>query len=121
MNRSLAFVLFLLIVSGLSWSLGDSHAAARSRQEVHEAVRWQEEVDVALGADYALTAIPMIERGDTNAAIERLSRQIAVCYVGYASKPGTHEMRLRGKRVIEEMARTNQILATLFEKVAKGE
>jgi len=121
MKRSLTFVLLLLIVAAVSWGIGSSRATTKSRQDAHEAVRGREEVDVTLTAGYALMTIPMIERGDTNAAIERLSRLIAVYYVGYASKPGSNETRLRGKRVVEEMARTNQVLAKMIEKVAKGE
>ena len=116
-----AFILGLLVGSALGWLLGSSHATAKGREKADEAVRWREEVDIALAADYALIAIPMVERGDTNAAVERLSRLVAVYYDGYASKSGTNEMRVRGKRVIEEMARTNQILTRMIKKVAKGE
>ena len=121
MMRSIVCVVVLLLVSAVSWFFGNAHSTARGRTADDEVVKWREEVDTALAADYALMAIPMIERGDTNAAIERLSRLIAVYYLGYASKPRTNEMRLRGKRVIEEMARTNQILTRMIERVAKGE
>ena len=121
MKTLTALVIALFIGSAIGWLLGNFSGAAKGREKTEEAVRRREEVDVALAADYALIAIPMIQRGDTNAAVERLSRLIAVYYDGYATKPGTNEMRLRGKRIIEEMARTNQILTEMIQKVAKGE
>jgi len=121
MKALTALVTALLIGLAIGWLVGSSHATANGREKTEEAVRRREEVDTAVAADYALTAIPMIERGDTNAAVERLSRLIAVYYDGYANKPGTNEMRLRGKRVVQEMARTNQILTKMIQKVAKGE
>jgi hypothetical protein len=121
MKAFTALIIALLVGSTFGWLLGSSKAAAVGRERTEEAVRRREEVDTALAADYAALAIPMIERGDTNAAVQRLSRLIAVYYDGYASKPGTNEMRLRGKRAIEEMARTNQILTEMIQKVSKGE
>lgn len=121
MKALTALVMALLVGSAVGWFLGNSKAGTKCREKTEEAVRRREEVDTALAADYALIAIPMIEQGDTNAAVQRLSRLIAVYYDGYATKPGTNEMRQRGKRVIEAMARTNQILAEMIQKVAKGE
>ena len=118
-----AVVLFVvaLVGSAAGWFLGSSHVTARSREKTDEAVSRRAELDQTLATDYALLTIPLVERGDTNAAVERLSRMIAVYYNNYAIQPGTNEWRLRGRRVIDEMASTNQILARMLKQVANGE
>src|ERR1043166_781448 len=111
----------MLVGSAIGWMLGTSRATALSSRATAELVSRRVEPELAGGADYAITIIPMIERGDTNAAIERLCRMIAVYYHNYAREPGTNEYRLRGRAVIDEMARTNPIVARMLKEVARGE
>jgi hypothetical protein len=111
MKLFVLLVIGLLVGSAMGFLLGYSHAKSTSTQEADAYISRRLEPDLAGGADYALTIIPMIERGDTNAAIQRLSRMIAVYYLNYASQPGTNELRLRARVIIHELARTNQVVA----------
>lgn len=106
-----SLVVGLLVGAGLGFLLGYAGAKSTSTKEADAYISRRLEPELAGGADYALTIIPMIERGDTNAAIQRLSRVIAVYYHNYASQPGTNELRLRAERIIREMAHTNPVVA----------
>ena len=106
-----SLVIGLFVGSGVGFLLGYAGAKSTTTEEADAYLRRRLEPELAGGADYALTIIPMIERGDTNAAIQRLSRMIAVYYHNYANKPGTNELRLRAQSIIREMARTNPVVA----------
>ena len=75
-----ALIVGLLVGSAIGWCLGVSRATSANSHEVEELISRRVEPELAGGADYALTIIPMIEHVDTNAAVERLSRMIAVYY-----------------------------------------
>jgi hypothetical protein len=116
-------IILAVLIAGLAvgWFVGRSQATRSSHEEAEKAARRSAEGEQSLAADYALMTIPLIERGDTNRAIERLSRIVAVYYHNYASDPGTNEWRLRGRRIIDEMASTNAILASMLKQIAGGE
>jgi len=67
-------------------------------------------------AVYALSTIPLIESGDTNAAIERLSVPIATYYRLYASEPGTNQHRAKMRDTIDKFARSNAVVAASIER-----
>jgi hypothetical protein len=67
-------------------------------------------------AIYALSTIPLIESGDTNAAIERLSHPIASYYRFYASNPGTNQYRAKMRETIDRMAHSNAVVAASIQR-----
>src|ERR1017187_8495287 len=67
-------------------------------------------------AIYALSTIPWIESGDTNAAIERLSHPIATYYRLYASDPGTNEYRANMRDTIDKFARSNAVVVASIQR-----
>ena len=115
MKLLVALIVGLLVGSTIGWALGASRTASRMSHEAEEYALRLLEPQTAAAAEYAITAIPMIDRGDTNAAIERLSRMIAVYYHNYASQPGTNVYRIRAKAVIDEMSQTNQFVARMLK------
>lgn len=72
-------------------------------------------------AIYALSTIPLIESGDTNAAIERLSHPIATYYRLYAREPGTNQYRVKMRDTIDKFARSNAVVAASIEREMRRE
>ena len=74
------------------------------------------ENDDCNAALFALTAIPYIESGETQKAVQCLSFPIAHYYFIYQDHVGTNEVRLKLRARIEQLASTNQIVAAQIKK-----
>jgi len=118
MKRAMTFGFGLLVGCALGWFVGYVHPSSKAARH---AVQYMNRVepDFVASAIYGLASIPLILSGDTNAAIERLSHPIASYYRLYALDPGTNDYRLRMRRVIDEMARTNPIVANSIQRETK--
>ena len=69
------------------------------------------EGDDGAAAIIAMDAIPCIEAGDTQKAVQYLSFTIGHYYSHYAIQSRPDELRLKLRTQIEQLASTNQIIA----------
>jgi hypothetical protein len=85
-----------------------------NRNITNEAVRQMLETGESSSALLAATstqAIRLIDSGEPQKAVELLSRRVARYYSTYATGGSTNEQRLKLRVMIDELARTNRILA----------
>ncbi len=115
MKLAITFGFGLVVGCALGWFGGYVHPSSKAARHAAQYMD-RVEPDFVGSAIYGLATIPLILSGDNNAAIERLSHPIASYYRFYAQNPGTNDYRLRMRRVIDEMARTNQILANSIQR-----
>jgi hypothetical protein len=85
-----------------------------TNEAIQQMVEGAESSD-ALMAVTSARAIGFIDSGETQKAVEMLSRPIAHYYSIYATSPFTNERRLRLRAMTEELAKTNQTLAAQIE------
>lgn len=114
------FVLGLLVGVVNTWLVVSFHPG---READRRGIAYLDRVEPEFGetAINALSTIPLIESGDTNAAIERLSHPIATYYRLYASEPGTNQYRAKMRDSIDKFARSNAIVAASIEQQMRRE
>ncbi len=118
MKPASILILGFAIGCAVGWYVGYVHPKSAANRH---AVQYMEKVepDFSGSAIYALSTIPLILSGNTNEAIARLSHPIAAYYRFYALDPGTNDYRLRMRQTIEEMARTNPLVAASIQREIK--
>ena len=115
MRLAVPFVVGLVVGSVITWCVAYVQPTSRATRRAG----WymdRVEPEFSGAAIYALSTIPLIESGNTNAAIERLSHPIANYYRLYASNPGTNQYRARMRETIDRMARSNAIVAASIQR-----
>jgi hypothetical protein len=110
MKVAIISVLSLVIGIGAGWYFGYTRPNAQANREL------QEKMDVGavpddFAASFAVDAINRIDAGDTRAAIQHLSLPIIHFVFDCRILPSTNKDRLQLLRSIDELIRTNQIVA----------
>jgi len=115
MKSPLTFILGLAVGATITWFVAYVHPR---READRRGLAYIDRVEPEFvgTAIYALSTIPLIESGDTNAAIERLSHPIAVYYRLYAHEPGTNQYRAKVRDAIDNFARSNATVAASIER-----
>lgn len=114
MKLFLGIAIGLIVGVALGWIAGYVHPnrkAIRQLERYTEKVRRDREPEGTTTAVYAIKGVQLIAAGMTNEAIKVLSHPIARYYEFYASDLGTNQYRRRMREVIDELARTNQIVS----------
>lgn len=114
MRAFITFTVGCLLGLALGWFAGYIHPSTKANRQALEYMDRLEPQYIGPTL-LAFRTIPLVESGDTNAAIERLSDAVADYYRAYGVTAGTNEYRTRARTVIEAMAQTNQILARRIE------
>jgi hypothetical protein len=119
MKTVIASVVSLVLGLGLGWYI-EHH---RSQREKTEIVQQTVEGGEAADRERALRAvrtIQSIESGDRQKAVQLLSTPIAHYYTLY-TEPGTkEEKRSETRAVIEQLAKTNQIVAARIAELSSN-
>ena len=120
MKSVIPFMFGLAVGVMITWLVAYAHPR---READRRGLAYIERVepDFSGAAIYALATIPLIEVGDTNAAIERLSHPIATYYRLYASDAGTNAHRAKMRDAIEQFARSNSVVAASIEREMRRE
>jgi hypothetical protein len=109
MKILLATFVSLFLGLGIGWYIGHRHASYYVPEIAREAVAGIESSD-GEKAGRAVRAIQAIDSGDAQGAVQLLSHPIAHYYLLY-SDLDTNDRRRRMIALIEQLARTNQIVA----------
>jgi hypothetical protein len=109
MKILLASIIALFLGLGIGWSIGHRQAFYYVPEIAREAVAGIESSDGEEAAR-AVRAIEAIDSGDTQRAVQLLSHPIAHYYLVY-SDLDRNDRRRRMTAMIEQLARTNQIVA----------
>ncbi len=109
MKILLATVISLFLGLGIGWYIGHRQAFYYVPETIREAVAGIESSDGEEAAR-AVRAIQAIDSGDAQGAVQLLSHPIANYYL-VNSDVGTNDRRKRMIALIEQLARTNQIVA----------
>jgi hypothetical protein len=120
MKSVVSFIIGLAIGVAVTWFVAFVHPR---RVADRRGLAYIERVEPEFSgtAIYALSTIPLIESGDTNAAIERLSHPIATYYRLYARDPGTNQYRAKMRDMIDKFARSNAVVAASIEREMRRE
>ena len=110
MRIIIASLVCLLVGSGIGYYLGYTRPTAKADRYVLEQMHQMEDDDAA-AVVIAMEAIPAIEAGDAQKAVQYLSFTIASYYTTHAIHPHPDELRLKLRTEIEQLASTNQIIA----------
>ena len=109
MKILLATGISLLLGLGIGWYIGNRHAFYYVPETTRETVAGIESSDGEKAAR-AVRAIQAIDSGDAQGAVQLLSHPIAHYYLLY-SDVDMNDRRKRMIALIEQLARTNQIVA----------
>ena len=110
MKIIIASLVCLLVGLGIGYYFGYTRPTANTDRYVSEQMH-QMEGDDAAAVVIAMDAIPAIEAGDAQKAVQYLSFTIASYYTTHAIQPHPDELRLKLRTEIEQLASTNQIIA----------
>jgi hypothetical protein len=125
MKLKLAVVLLMVAAIALGFFVGRFHAGsyAQHRDAEHEVTEAIDlavqgtETSAALQATLGVRAIEFIDSGDTQQAVQLLSGPIARYYTLYPlGRNDERSEKLRG--LIEELARTNQVVAARITEIS---
>ncbi len=115
MNTFLGLIAGILIGSCAGWYAGYTRPAAQvNRNEVQffETMEW----DDSKAAHFAVKAIPVVQSGDTEKAVQLLALPIGGWYRVYAGRAGTNHERLTLRDKIERLASTNPVVAAEIQR-----
>ena len=115
MKFATPFIIGLVVGSAITWCVAYVQPASQARRQAVAYVN-RVEPEFSGAAIYSLSTIPLIEAGDSNAAIERLSHPIADYYRLYASNPGTNQYRAKMRETIDRMASNNPVVAASIQR-----
>lgn len=115
MKIIIASLVSLLVGVGIGWHLGYMRSNAQAVKEVGSVLEAQESGD-AVAATFAVEAVRCIDSGDTQKAVQFLSLPIAHYCVVFAHNPSTDTGQLKLRARIDELARTNQVVAAQITK-----
>lgn len=117
MKTLIAAVLSLALGLFIGWHFGYRHARHETTAAVQQLVGTTEASDAAEAARDA-RAISSIESGDTKEAIRSLSAPVAHYYTVYGNLALNDERRSKVRGLIEQVAKTNQVLASIISNSA---
>ena len=106
--------LSLLVGIGLGWYIGYTSSNSRAaRREVRHDLDIYEK-DGAVAAVFAVQAVSCIDSGETQRAVQILSRPIANFYCDYVTLRDTNSQKEQFKLYdfVQKLAITNQVVAT---------
>lgn len=107
----------LLVGAVIGWSLGRAQVKHRLAEAVELMVSGAESSDAAEAARDA-QVIGFIESGDIPAAVQSLCTPIAHFYGRYEASTETNDRRSRVRALIEQLARTNPVVAARIAEVS---
>ncbi|MFZ1072198.1 MAG: hypothetical protein WAO21_02065 [Verrucomicrobiia bacterium] len=105
----------LLVGVGVGWYFGYTRPIAQAARELHQEAD-DYELSAAAAATFAVDATTCIDSGDTQKAVQFLSLPIAHYCVVFTHHPSTDEGQLKLRARIDELARTNQVVAAQITK-----
>ena len=105
----------LLVGIGIGWYCGYTRPTAQAAREVRGELDAYESGD-AKAAVFAAEAVACIDSGETQRAVQFLSLPIASYYSVYAVHAGTNAQRLKVRGYIDQVARSNQVVAAQIKK-----
>jgi hypothetical protein len=111
MKTLIASVLSVAVGLFIGWHFGHRHAGRQTTEAVQQLVETTEASDAAEAARDA-RAIGSIESGDTKEAVRLLSTPVAHYYAIYGDSSVTNERRSKLRGLIEQVAKTNQVVAS---------
>ena len=112
MKTLIASVFSLLVGSVIGCYIGYSYYEKHVTNEAVEQMMQEIESSDGVQAARAIRAIELIESGETQKAVQLLSRPIVDYYYFYAIHAGTNEERpLKMRAMIEQLVSTNKIVA----------
>jgi len=112
MKALIVFAVSLVVGSVIGCYIGYSYYEKHVTNEAVEQMVQGIESSDRLETANAIRAIGLIESGETQKAVQLLSRPIVDYYYIYAVHACTNEERLRLRSEIEQLASTNQVVAT---------
>jgi hypothetical protein len=111
MKTLIASVLSLAVGLLIGWTFGYRHSRHESTEAVQQLVDYTEASDAAQAARDA-RAIGLLESGDTKETVRLLSTPVAHYYAVYSNLSVNREQRSKVRALIEQVAKTNQVLAS---------
>lgn len=101
----------LLVGVGFGWYFGYTRPLAKADRDARKEMLKTENDDWE-AALFAVKAIPLVESGDKQGAVEWLAKPIGSYYRVYGPHAGTNEERLKMLAMIEQLAGTNPAVNT---------
>jgi hypothetical protein len=118
MNPLVGITVALTAGLALGWYVGYVHPNSegiRRHVKLGETLNRELEPAFTSTAVISLKGIQLLELGMTNEAMTFLSHPLADYYRHYASDPGTNAYRLGMRKVIDQLASTNQIVRAALD------
>jgi hypothetical protein len=110
MKIIIASLVCLLVGSGFGYYFGYTRPTTKTDRYVWEQMHQMSD-DNGAAAIVAMDAIPAIEAGDAQKAVQYLSFTIASYYTTHAIQPHSDALRLKLRTEIEQLASRNEIVA----------
>ena len=110
MKTLLTSAVFLILGLGLGWYCEYHRAGREKTQIVQQLVEGSESSDRE-HAIRAARAIQLIESGQSQQAVQLLASPVAHYYTLYSGAGTSEERRSEARALIEQLAKTNQIVA----------
>ena len=117
MKVLIAVSLSMLLGLAIGWHFGRRHFEHEKTQIADQMVQGYESSDRER-AIRAVRAIESIQSGDTQQAMQFLSTPIAHYYTLYTEPGNNQERRSETRALIEQLARTNQVVAARIAEFA---
>ena len=119
MKTLTASAVSLLLGLVIGWYIEHCHAE-RDKTEIVKVMVQGTESSVALGATTAASVIQLIESGEVQQAVQLLSSPVAHYYPLYADTVRTDERSTKLRALIEQLAKTNQVVAARIAEVSNA-
>ena len=119
MKTLVASVLSLGVGLLIGWNLGYRHEKRETTEAVHQLVDSTEASDASEAARNA-RVISLLESGDSQEAVRSLSTPVAHYYTVYGNLSVNGEQRSKVRALIEQVAKTNQVLASSIDTSTLG-
>jgi hypothetical protein len=109
MKIIIIFLVGLLVGLGVGWYFGYTRPIAKANRDARREMLAMT-ADDTMAALIAVKAIPLVESGDTQKAVQWLSKPIGSYYRVYSLHAGTNDERLSMRAMIEKLASTNSVV-----------
>jgi len=119
MKTLTASVVSLLLGMAIGWYAERRHFGHEKTQIVDQMVEGGESADRE-HAVRAVRAIESIQSGDTQKAVQILSTPVAHYYTLYTEAGSKEERRAETRALIEQLAKTNQIVAARISELSSN-
>jgi hypothetical protein len=119
MKTLTASAVSLLLGLVIGWYFEHRHSE-RETTEMGQVMVQGTETSVALGATTAARAIQLIESGEAQQAVQLLSSPVARDYSLSADTVRTDERSTKLRALIDQLARTNQLVAARIAEVSNA-